>query len=107
MTQHRGIGGGDTAIEVRHNPAASRFEATVDGLLCVVDYHLVDGVMRLHHSLVPHALEGRGIAARIVRTALDYADAHGFAVEPRCGYVRAYMRRHPETQRLLASGFRV
>ena len=95
----------DSAIEVVHNAAASRFEATVDGMLCVANYHLVDGVMRIHHTEVPRALEGRGIAGVIVRAALAHAEANGLAVEPRCGYVRAYMRRHPETQRLLPKGF--
>jgi predicted GNAT family acetyltransferase len=97
----------DPAIEVLHNVAASRFEATVDGMLCVANYHLVGQVMRIHHTEVPRALEGRGIAAAIVRAALAHAEANGLAVEPRCGYVRAYMRRHPETQRLLPEGFSV
>ena len=95
-----------SAIEVRHNVAASRFETTADGLLCVADYYLVGNVMRIHHTEVPRALEGRGIAARIVRAALAHAAANGLEVEPWCGYVRAYMRRHPETQRLLPKGFR-
>jgi len=96
----------DAAIEVRHHAAASRFEATVDGLLCFADYALVDDVMRIHHTEVPPALEGRGIAGQIVRAAFAYAEANGLAVEPWCGYVRAYMKRHPETQRLLPPGFR-
>ncbi len=95
------------AIEVRHNAAASRFEATVDGLLCVVDYHRVDNVMRIHHTEVPRALEGRGIAAQLVRAALAHAAANGLAIEPWCAYVRAYMKRHPDTQRLLPQGFRI
>lgn len=97
----------DAAIEIRHNAAASRFEATVDGLPCFADYALVDNVMRIHHTEVPRALEGRGIAGRIVRAALAHAEAHGLAVEPWCGYVRVYMKRHPETQRLLPPGFRI
>ena len=94
-----------SAVEVRHNAAASRFEATVEGLLCVASYHLVDGVMRIHHTEVPPALKGRGIAGRIVRAAFAHAKANGLKVEPWCGYVRTYMRRHPETQRLLPEDF--
>jgi predicted GNAT family acetyltransferase len=97
----------DAAIEIRHNVAASRFEATVDGLLCFADYALVDNAMRIHHTEVPRALEGRGIAGQIVRAALAYAEANGLAVEPWCAYVRAYMRRHPEARRLLPQGFRI
>jgi hypothetical protein len=110
VTQRDGtarISTSDSAIKVIHNAAASRFEATVDGLLCVANYHLVDNVMRIHHTEVPRALEGRGIAAVIVRAALAHAEASRLEVEPRCGYVRAHMRRHPETQRLLPKGFSI
>ena len=92
-------------IEIRHNAAASRFEATVGGLVCVASYNLVGNVMRIHHTEVPPALERRGIGSRVVRAALLYAEANGLEVEPWCGFVRAYMRRHPDTQRLLPKGF--
>ena len=91
----------DAAVEVRHNAEASRFEAEVEGRLCVASYQLVDGVMRIHHTEVPSRLEGRGIASQIVREALAYAEAHGLSVEPWCSFVRNYMRQHPEAQRLL------
>jgi len=97
----------EAAIEVRHDAAASRFEATVGGLVCVAAYDLVDDVMRIHHTEVPAALEGRGIAGDLVRAAFTYAETRELKVEPWCGYVRAYMRRHPETQRLLPAGFRL
>ena len=101
------MGAADLDIEVRHNAAASRFEAEVDGRLCVASYHLVDGVMRFHHTGVPSRLEGRGIASRIVQEALAYAESNGLAVEPWCSFVRNYMRQHPDTQRLLPEGFRL
>ncbi|HET7033974.1 MAG TPA: GNAT family N-acetyltransferase [Casimicrobiaceae bacterium] len=88
-------------VEVRHNAAASQFEATVEGWLCIAAYTLVDGVMRIHHTEVPPAVGNRGIAAQIVRAAFSYAEAQHLKVEPRCSYVRSYMRRHPETLHLL------
>ena len=87
--------------------SSSRFEAQVEGLLCVANYYIVDGVMRIHHTEVPARLEGRGIAGRIVQEALSYVEAHGLKVEPWCSYVRSYMRRNPDTQRLLPEGFRI
>jgi predicted GNAT family acetyltransferase len=92
-------------IEVRHNAKASRFEATVDGQLCVAAYTLAGDVMRIHHTEVPPSLGRRGIAGEIVRAAFEYAEAHALKVEPWCGYVRAYMKRHPETQHLLPGDF--
>ena len=99
--------GAPFAVDVVHNAAASRFEATVDGQLCVAGYVLADGVMQMNHTEVPSSLENRGIAADLVRAALAFAAANGFAVEPRCSYVRAYMRRHPESRALLRDGFRL
>jgi len=89
-------------VQVLHDPAKQRFEATVDGHLCVADYRLRDGVMWMTHTEVPRAVEGRGIAAEIVRAALAWAEAQGHPVRPACAYVASYMRRHPETAKLLA-----
>jgi len=90
---------------VRHNAAAGRFEADVDGGIAHADYRLHDGVMRLVPTEVPPAAQGQGIAAHVVRAALDYARANGLRVLPLCSYVRSFMRRHPDTQDLLpASG---
>jgi predicted GNAT family acetyltransferase len=94
----------DTLPDVRHNVAARRFETTVDDLLARADYQVAGGVMRLYHTEVPQALEGRGIAGAMVKAALAHARAEGLRVEPACSYVRAYMKRHPDTQDLLAEG---
>ena len=87
---------------VTHNATRQRFETVVDGQQCVADYQLRGNVMWMTHTGVPSAVGGRGIAAELVRTALDWAEQKGYAVEPACSYVEAYMRRHPDTQRLLA-----
>jgi predicted GNAT family acetyltransferase len=90
-----------TRVSVTHNPAASRFEATVEGRLCVAQYRVYGKVMMLTHTGVPVALRGRGIAAELVRAALDHARARGLKVRPDCSYAEAYMQRHPETLDLL------
>ena len=87
---------------VTHNTARHRFEASVEGQLCVADYQLRGKVMWMTHTGVPSAVGGRGIAAELVRVALEWAEAQGYTVEPSCSYVEVYMRRHPETLKLLA-----
>ncbi len=86
---------------VLHNPEASRFEATVDGHLCVANYRTHEGVMSIDHTHVPAPLEGRGIAAALVAATLAHARAQGLRVRPVCSYVAAYMRRRRETHDLL------
>jgi len=87
---------------IHHDTARQRFECEVDGLRCVADYTLAATVMRMTHTGVPAALEGRGIAAALVAAALAHARAEGLRVDPQCSYVRAYMNRHPDTLTLLA-----
>jgi uncharacterized protein len=64
-------------------------------------------VMRMTHTEVPSQLAGRGIAAALVAAALAHADKESWQVEPWCSYVRTYMQRHADTQRLLPPGFRL
>lgn len=92
----------DPRVNVIHNEPAARFEATVDGLLCVASYRRSPGVVDMNHTGVPRVLEGRGIAAALVREALAWAAAEGLKVRPSCSYVRVYMQRHPQTLGLMA-----
>lgn len=92
-----------TTRAVTHEPAAQRFVHLEDGHVCVLEYVLHDGVAIFHHTEVPSAVGGRGVAADLVHEGLETARAKGWKVRPTCSYVAAYMRRHPEYQDLLAS----
>ncbi len=87
---------------IRNNATASRFELDAEGATAVAYYRLADGVMTFHHTETPPHLQGRGIASKLVRGALDSARAQKFKVVPRCSFVAAYMARHPEFNDLLA-----
>lgn len=89
-------------LVIEHLPEAGRFQAVVDGLRCVCDYRLQGTVMHIVHTEVAPQLEGRGIAAALVKAALTHAEAARWKVNPLCSYVRVYMRRHPETLHLQA-----
>ncbi|MEP6897833.1 MAG: GNAT family N-acetyltransferase [Rhodanobacter sp.] len=82
--------------DIQHDPAAGRFETTVDGSHCELDYSLANGVMTITHTGVPDAVGGRGIAAALVQAALEAARSEGWKVVPACSYAVAWMRRHPE-----------
>ena len=89
------------APNIVHRPEASRFEAAYPEGLAVCAYRRQGEVLLFTHTEVPLALEGRGIAAALVKAALDWARAEGLRVRPLCSYVATYMRRHPETQDLM------
>jgi predicted GNAT family acetyltransferase len=48
------------------------------------------------HTLVPPAIEGRGIAARLVERMVADARTEGFKIQPLCSYVVVAFKRHPE-----------
>ena len=93
-----------STVIVRRNAEAQRFEAVINGHLCHLDYRMLGDVMSLHHTEVPRALEGRGIAAQLVRAAIDHARHAGLRIAADCPYVRSYVRRHPDTHDILAEG---
>ena len=88
--------------EVRHNPAEHRFEIAIEGKLCVADYTRRDREMIITHTFVPPDLRGRGLAAQVVRAALEHASAERLRVVPKCSYVDAFIQRHAEFRPLLA-----
>jgi uncharacterized protein len=88
---------------VVHSTARSRFEMALGDDTAVCDYRIDGATMVLPHTWVPPAHEGRGIAAALVAAALEHARRSGMRVRPLCSYVAQYMRRHPETQDLIAT----
>ena len=88
-------------LAVRHNEAEHRFEAEVEGQLSVADYQLQDDRMIFTHTYTPPALRGRGIAEKLVRSALEYARDQRKRVVPACSYVDLFIQRHREFQPLV------
>lgn len=78
----------------------------VGGQVAVLEYARGADRITLIHTGVPEALEGHGIAGRLAKTALDEARVQGLAVIPRCRYVAAYIRRHPEYAELVPTSAR-
>ena len=90
--------------KVVHNEQAHRFEAAVPSGTAHADYQRVGDALQMIHTEVPDASQNRGVAAALVTTAFAYAEKNGLRIVPTCGYVRSYMRKHPETHSLLAPG---
>ena len=90
-----------------HNQVAHRFEVALPAGLGHADYRRVGSTLHMVHTEVPDPGQNRGVAASLVAAALDYAKANGLRIVPMCPYVRAYMRKRPETHDLLAPGTKV
>jgi predicted GNAT family acetyltransferase len=88
-------------VTVQHDAAAHCYAAVVDGHRSVCDYEIADGKMVFTHTFVPPELRGRGIAEKLVRTALTEARQAGRKVVPACSYVAVFIQRNQEFADLL------
>jgi predicted GNAT family acetyltransferase len=65
-----------------------------NGMEAEMTFMRSNGVMAIDHTLVPPALEGRGIAAKLVERAVADARAEKFKIQPICSYVVVAFQRH-------------
>jgi predicted GNAT family acetyltransferase len=89
-------------MSVRNNEARSRYELEAEGATAFAAYRMEGGTIVFHHTIVPEALEGRGIGSALVKGALEDVRARGLKIVPHCSFVRGWIERHPEARDLLA-----
>ena len=82
--------------EIIHQPEHQLFKTEVDGRTAFAQYRLVDNSLDIIHTIVPKPLEGRGIAAALVKTAYDFALRNGLKPKATCSYAVKWLERHPE-----------
>jgi len=96
------LGNGDVdGLMVENDEKARQFQVRVEGHLALIRYAYSNGSIIFVHTEVPPALEGRGIAGKLARAALEYAKERKLSVIPRCPFVAGYIRKHPEYQSLV------
>jgi predicted GNAT family acetyltransferase len=78
------------------NPQRSRFELHVEDQVAFAAYQLAPGRIIITHVETPPHLRGRGVASAVARGALAAARQRGLTVTPRCPFMAAYIRRHPD-----------
>ncbi len=89
-------------MEFRHQPEQQRFVAVTEQGEAEIAYATPsDDVLDLHHTFVPDAARGQGVAGKLVDYAVRYAREHGKKVKATCPYVRKWMDAHPAQQDLL------
>ena len=90
-------------ISVHDAPERSQYEISVDGVVAgFIAYRTRPERIVFTHTEVADEFEGRGLAGRLARGALDDVRARGLRVTPMCPFVAAYIRRHPEYADLVA-----
>lgn len=82
--------------DIRDDADGKRFVLTIDGVEAVVTYNLNGENLMITETLVPQALEGRGLAKRLAVHVLDDARERDLKVLPVCPFFAGYLQKHPE-----------
>jgi len=91
-------------ITREETPTHGRYTAAMDGATAELTWRANGPVRIADHTYVPDELRGQGIAMQLVEALIADARAKGFTIEPRCSYVEAAFRRHPEWADVRAGG---
>src|SRR6266487_4301628 len=87
-------------------PEKSRFELRLGGhLIGLAAYRRRKGRIAFTHTEVDESCEGRGFGSLLAAAALENAEREGLEVAPLCPFMAHYIKRHPEYEPLLASGY--
>ena len=81
--------------EIVDNAALHRYELRGEDTAFVL-YTRGENSLRLVHTEVPAALQGRGVGSTLVGGVLRMAQQQGLTVIPSCPFVSDYLRRHRE-----------
>jgi predicted GNAT family acetyltransferase len=82
--------------KVVDNTDLQRFEMPVDGGVAFVTYRKDGTKITLYHAEVPAELQGQGLGSELAHATLTAIRELGLKVIPRCSFMAAYMRAHPE-----------
>lgn len=97
-----------TDATVQHNRHQHRFELPIEGKLSIVAYQNVnDETLALTHTEVDPRLEGQGVGSHLVQGVLEYVEQNNLKIVPLCPFVAAYLKRHPDWNRVVSTTYDV
>ncbi len=88
------------ALSVMHDDLNRRFVVLLEDDVALIEYSIDKNRIIFFHTEVPPPYEGKGIAALMTKTALDYARENNLKVISLCSYISRYISRHPVYQEL-------
>lgn len=83
------------------NAVDKRFELKVGNYTAFIDYKEHGQKIWLIHTESPAELQGKCAATAVIEKTLSYIEANNYKLVPLCPLVAAYLKRHPELERLL------
>jgi len=89
--------------KVIHEKENERFVIYLEGNEVYVEYTMRNNEIDLNHTYTNPALRGKGLAAHVVRAALEFAKENNIKVIPTCSYVQSFIEKNKEYKELVVN----
>jgi uncharacterized protein len=94
-------------VTIVDHPEHHRVEARTTGgqLAGFSQYYVRDGKLVFFHTEVLEEYNGQGIGSQIAAGVIEFVRGRGMPIVPECPFIRAYIKKHPETHDVLGPKF--
>jgi uncharacterized protein len=82
----------DKSEAVTHLSQQQCFIIEMQGEQARLEYRLTGNEINFHHTFVPPALRGKGLAEYLVRHGLAWATAQNLKIHASCSYVQKFLK---------------
>ncbi|WP_394390426.1 GNAT family N-acetyltransferase [Shewanella woodyi] len=80
-----------TNIKVLHQQDKEQFVININEQQALLTYNLYDDRVVFTHTFVPDSLRGQGLAEKLVRSGLSWANSANLNIEASCWYVQKFL----------------
>lgn len=78
-------------LNIQHDSAGQRFILSEGNASALLDYQLNGQQIDFCHTYVPPEFRGKGLAEKLVRHALSWAQQSGLQIHASCSYVQRFL----------------
>jgi uncharacterized protein len=77
---------------IEHKPGERCFLLNVENAEAILEYRmLTNNTVDFTHTFVPNQFRGKGLAEKLVKHGLAWAEQQGYAVQASCWYVARFL----------------
>ncbi|WP_407975729.1 GNAT family N-acetyltransferase [Brucella pseudogrignonensis] len=91
-------------IQKADSTDSGRYFTNIDGDEAEMTYtKLGPALISIDHTFVPDSMRGKGVAQALALNAVEDARKTGWKIIPRCSFMQAQVKRHPDWSDVIAS----
>jgi predicted GNAT family acetyltransferase len=91
------------SYSIKHNSQFQKFYINVNGREAFLKYERTgEGVLDFKMLFVPKNLRGVGIAEKVLKKAIGYAEKYNLKVKTSCTYINSFLEENPEYKAIIS-----